>query len=168
MVGEEGGTSPLHNHSNFTSSWLLFKCQMTTSPFILLLCYFHRVYRVPRLSLQSFELAPPAPSPASKCCPPLWFQGGGTHSLAGSGRGKPIRTKGQTLWYSRYGKIPLRLFLSWLFLIEYFLWSVWVREDDWGVGTAGPALLAPPHRHPGQQAQGRGRIVRRRNIKNAA
>jgi hypothetical protein len=41
-----------------------------------------------RLSLQSSELALPAPSPASKCCPsPFWFQGGGTHSLAGEGAG---------------------------------------------------------------------------------
>jgi hypothetical protein len=35
-----------------------------------------------RLSLQSYELAPPAPSPASECCPPLG----------------QFRTKGQTLW----------------------------------------------------------------------
>ncbi len=132
---------------------------MTTSPFILLLCYFHRVYRVPALSLQSFELALPPSHPQASVAPPFLVPGGGTHSHAGSGWGEPIRTKGQTLWYSRY---------SWLVPIEYFLSSVWVREDDWGVGTAGPALLAPPHRHPGQQAQGRGRIVGRRNIKNAA
>ncbi len=39
-VGEEGGTSPLHSHSNLTSSWFLFKCQKTTCPFIVLLRYF--------------------------------------------------------------------------------------------------------------------------------
>ncbi len=38
------------------------------------------------LSLQSFKLAPPAPSPACACCPPLWYPGG-THSLAGEGAG---------------------------------------------------------------------------------
>jgi hypothetical protein len=35
----------------------------------------------------SSGLAPPAPHPASESCPPsLWFQGG-THSVAGGGRG---------------------------------------------------------------------------------
>ncbi len=28
--------------------------------------------------------------------------GGGTHSLAGEGVGGPVRTRGQTLWYSRF------------------------------------------------------------------
>ncbi len=32
----------------------------------------------------------------------------GTHSLAGEWAGEPIRTKGQTLWHSRYSVIPLR------------------------------------------------------------
>ncbi len=32
---------------------------------------------------------------------PLWYRGG-THSLAGEGVGAPIRTRGQTLWYSSY------------------------------------------------------------------
>ncbi len=42
-----------------------------------------------RLSLQSSELAPPAPSPAGECCPhpSLAPRGGGTHSLAGRGGG---------------------------------------------------------------------------------
>jgi hypothetical protein len=47
-----------------------------------------------RLSLQSSELAPHRPLR------------GGTHSLAGEGRGKPMQTKGYTLWYSSI--IPLR------------------------------------------------------------
>jgi hypothetical protein len=38
-----------------------------------------------RLSLQSSEVGPPVPSPASECCPPLWFRGGGTHSLSEEG-----------------------------------------------------------------------------------
>jgi hypothetical protein len=60
-------------------------------------------------------LPPPAPSPSSECCPPPFgskggdplpkasVSAGGAHSLEGEGgRGGPIRTKGQTLWYSRY------------------------------------------------------------------
>jgi hypothetical protein len=57
-----------------------------------------------RLSLRSSELAPPAPSPGSECCPPL-FQGGGAHSLVGKGAGEPVRTNGHTLWYSKYNII---------------------------------------------------------------
>jgi hypothetical protein len=34
---------------------------------------------------------------------------GETHWLAGEGVGGPIPTKGQTLWYSMYTIIPLRL-----------------------------------------------------------
>jgi hypothetical protein len=47
----------------------------------------------------------PTPLPAGeRAPPPLWFRGGGTHTLAG-GRGGgsvPIPTRGQTLWNSRY------------------------------------------------------------------
>ncbi len=53
-----------------------------------------------RLFLQSSELDPPAPSPASECCPPHLVPrgGGGTHSLAGEGAGGgAISTKGQAL-----------------------------------------------------------------------
>ncbi len=59
------------------------------------------------------RIGSPAPSHVSECCPtltppPLWFQGG--HALACSCRrgGEPIRTKGQTLRYSRYSIIPIR------------------------------------------------------------
>jgi hypothetical protein len=55
------------------------------------------------------RIGSPAPSPSSKCCPPpLWFQGGGTLACGSGGGGEPIRTKGQTLWYSRNSLIPLR------------------------------------------------------------
>jgi hypothetical protein len=37
---------------------------------------------------------------------------GGTHCLGKKGRGKLIRTKGKTFWYSRYSKIPLRKALT--------------------------------------------------------
>ncbi len=54
------------------------------------------------------KIGSPGPSPASECCSFPFGSGGGTHSLAGEGAGGPIRTKGQTLGYSRYSKIPLR------------------------------------------------------------
>jgi hypothetical protein len=60
-----------------------------------------------RLSLQLSELAPPAPSPASECCPPFGFGGGGSTFARGrGGRVEPIWTKGLRLWYSRYIIIP--------------------------------------------------------------
>ncbi len=52
--------------------------------------------------LRSSELGPLIPSPASECVPlPLWFRGGHTR-LREKGWGVPIRTRGQTLWYSRF------------------------------------------------------------------
>jgi hypothetical protein len=44
------------------------------------------VYMSARLSHQSSEFAPPAPSPASECCPP-WFQGGDTLAWGRGGGG---------------------------------------------------------------------------------
>jgi hypothetical protein len=32
----------------------------------------------------------------------LWFRGGGTLACRIGGGGVPVRTRGQTLWYSRY------------------------------------------------------------------
>ncbi len=63
-----------------------------------------------RLSVKSSELGSPTPSPAREgCSPPFGSRGGGgAHSLAGE-RGDPIPTKGQTLWYSMYTMIPLRI-----------------------------------------------------------
>ncbi len=43
---------------------------------------------------------PPPSHPQESVARPLWLQGGDTHGERG--RGEPIRTKGQTLWYSRY------------------------------------------------------------------
>ncbi len=68
----------------------------------------HRYYRLKSvmLSLQSSELATPAPSPGSECCPPLLVQR--EEHAWGRGGGEPIRTKGQPLGCSRYSIIPLR------------------------------------------------------------
>jgi hypothetical protein len=53
-----------------------------------------------RLSLQSSELGPPSPHPQASVAPPLVPGGGGNTRLRERGRGKTIRTNGQTLWYS--------------------------------------------------------------------
>jgi hypothetical protein len=45
------------------------------------------IHESARLSLQSSELAPPAPSPAGEGSHPPGSRGGGTHSLAGEGEG---------------------------------------------------------------------------------
>ncbi len=58
------------------------------------------------MSVPSSELAPPALSPASECVPPPEPEGGGgQHSLAGEGRGKPIRTTREKAWHSVYAYI---------------------------------------------------------------
>ncbi len=67
-----------------------------------------RDYRVDRV-LGFFSNHPNRDTPLSHpltrrrvCPPPLWFTGG-KHSLAvEGGRGVPIRTRGQILWYFRY------------------------------------------------------------------
>ncbi len=75
------------------------------------------IHRVARLSLQSSELAPRAPSSASECCLPFG-SGGGTHSPVGRERVEPIRTKGQTLWYSI---IPLSSYTKLQYLVSVHL-----------------------------------------------
>ncbi len=55
-----------------------------------------------RLSVQSSELGPPL-SPSSEFVSlPLGSWGGRHTRLRGRGRGDPIPTKGETLWYSLY------------------------------------------------------------------
>ncbi len=81
-----------------------------------------------RLSLQSSELGPPTPSPAGERVPPLvpgeghtrlrerrrrmcppFGSGGGHTRLRERWRADPIRTRGQTLCYSRFSIISLRV-----------------------------------------------------------
>jgi hypothetical protein len=73
---------------------------------------------------------PPPPSPAGECVPPFGSGGGGgAHSLAGEGGGVPIRTRGQTLWYSRYTCTlwaEIKAIYSWCYLgsilfVTYFM-----------------------------------------------
>jgi hypothetical protein len=56
------------------------------------------------LFLQSPELGPPTPSPIGECVPPRFRRGRSrdTFSCGRGGEGVPIRTRVQSLWYSRY------------------------------------------------------------------
>ncbi len=68
----------------------------------------HRVYRVTGILSSRPNWLSPSPNPqASVVSTSLWFQGGHT-LLRERGRWEPNRTKVQTLWFSRYGIIPLR------------------------------------------------------------
>ncbi len=64
----------------------------------------HRVDKV-LLFLQSSEFGTPPPPHTQASVdgtpPPLWFRGG-IPACGRGGGGGPIRTRGQTLWYSRY------------------------------------------------------------------
>jgi hypothetical protein len=59
-----------------------------------------------RLSLQSSESAPLAPSPARECCPPPFGTRGDNTRLRGKGGGGGFNSdEGQIVWYSRYSII---------------------------------------------------------------
>ncbi len=63
--------------------------------------------RSARLSLQSSELGPPTPSPASECCSPHLGPSGGTQSLAGDGAGGADSDEETDTLVLRYRIIPL-------------------------------------------------------------
>jgi hypothetical protein len=82
-----------------------------------------------RLSLQSSELAPPAPH-ASDALPPFGSRRG-THPLTVEGAGEPIRTKGQTLQYAIAVKylLMMSVWQNFSFLLpDLSLWQVRSRE----------------------------------------
>jgi len=54
-----------------------------------------------KLFLQSSELGPTLPLTRRRVCPPR-FRGGEVRGCKRGGGGVPIRTRGQTLWYSPY------------------------------------------------------------------
>ncbi len=60
-----------------------------------------------RLSIQSSELGPPAPSPGSECCCPLPFRSNGGHTFACGRRGGGTQFHRRD-WYSMCFIIPLR------------------------------------------------------------
>ncbi len=67
----------------------------------------HSVYGVPGF-LSSRPSWVPHPLTSKRMLPPpIWVQVGGHTRLREMGQGEPIRTKRQTLWYSRYRIIPL-------------------------------------------------------------
>ncbi len=76
--------------------------------------FLHKVYMQSASFLSSRpHWVPRTPSPARECCSfPLLVQGGRHTRLRGRGWGDPNPTKGQTLWYSMYTIIPLRVFAS--------------------------------------------------------
>jgi hypothetical protein len=58
-----------------------------------------------RVSVPSSESAPPAPSPASECVPPLRTKGVGGNTLLrvrAEGAGEPNQTTGKKVWHSVY------------------------------------------------------------------
>ncbi len=58
--------------------------------------------RVDRTQHRVVKIGTPPPLPQASVSPPPWLQGGGdTHGCGRGGGEVPIRTKGQTLWYSR-------------------------------------------------------------------
>jgi len=103
----------------------------------------------------------PTPSPAGVCAPrgPL-VPGGGTLAGGRGGGGVPIRTRGQTLWYSRYriyllcgADVPPYILLdSWASLMVFTVSTV--------LGTPHHALeedqmIAPAAQEAQQQHQNR-------------
>jgi hypothetical protein len=83
--------------------------------FFLCRCYwifFPQSRNSAKFFLQSSELGPPTPSHAGECVPHLWFPGeGGALACERGGGVVPVRTRGQTLWYSRYTCIQFALFV---------------------------------------------------------
>ena len=74
-----------------------------------------------RLSLQPSELAPPPRYLTCKRVLPPFGSRGDTLAGGRGGGGDPSRTKGQTLWYSRYSIIPLRFLVS----------HIWDKLECW-------------------------------------
>ncbi len=58
------------------------------------------LYREPEFLSNCLNLGPPTSFPASECGSPQGPGGGGQTRQGGRGRGDPIETTGQTLWYS--------------------------------------------------------------------
>jgi hypothetical protein len=77
---------PLHTMLYFLQLKLITDSEGTLISSVAVVHSAPRSRQSDRLSLQSSELAPFAPSLLSECCPPP-FDSGGTHSLAGRGGG---------------------------------------------------------------------------------
>jgi hypothetical protein len=78
------------------------QCKCTMNAYDVHMCVYPQSRQSARLFLLSSELGPPQPShPQVSVSPSPLVPGGETHSLAGEGvGGVPIRTRGQTLWYT--------------------------------------------------------------------
>jgi hypothetical protein len=84
---------------------------------------YHRVDRVPAFYPVCRNWLSPAPSPASECCPPLWFQGGDTLACWRGGGEASSDDWTDTPWYSRYSIIPLRLVHTYLIVYVFNICS---------------------------------------------
>jgi hypothetical protein len=63
---------------------------------------------------------PPLPQASESAPPPPWNQrGGGQHSLAGEGRGEPIRTTGEKAWHSIYSMVIHNIICIYLATLRY-------------------------------------------------
>ncbi len=90
-------TTRLYPKSNRT----LPQCKQSEDCFVLsslLIFLRHQSRQSVRISIQSCELAPRVPHP--RVLPPPFGSKGGHTRQGERGRGQPIRTKGQTLWYN--------------------------------------------------------------------
>ncbi len=75
-----------------------------------------------RLSLSSRPNWLPPPLTCKRVLPPR--RGGDTLAGGERGQGEPIRTKGHTLWYSRYSIIPLRV------LVSHIVTKCWTKAKN--------------------------------------
>ncbi len=101
----------------YTLSWTICtECPIQPRPVASTFRSNHRVDRVLKVfsTVVRIETHPHPPHLQASVCPPIssW---GGTHSLAGEGVGGPIRTRGQTLWKSRY------ICASWQYLYFFYM-----------------------------------------------
>jgi len=95
------------------------------------------IHESARLSLQSSELAPPAPLRASESCPPPVVPGGDTHACGWGGGGVPIPTTGEnlsalpTLWGHSTPIQPVSSTLAekWIVNIRYLHDTLYLKFD---------------------------------------
>ncbi len=110
LWARSGGTCFAYLFCNVQCTW--YRVRMYTNYNITYSdIYTHRVYSVPGFLSSRPNWLPRPLTSKRVLAPALRFQGRGTlHTrFREGGGGSQIRTKGQTLWYSRYSIIPLRL-----------------------------------------------------------
>ncbi len=111
----------------------------------------HRLDRVPGFLFSRPNFVRPPPHPQASVAP-LWVGGGGGHiRLRERGWADPIRTKGQTLWYSRYSIILNHA------TFNYMLANVpWLRYLPYLLGCFGVLWPRIGHRERAKSWRGGG------------